>query len=233
MKTMRNQLIVIGLIVGALPSVAAANEPDYTLSIMMKNYSSLNSSTLQEAEEATSAIFWKAGVTTRWIDGDAKGDAPSKVCCPVSEMVVTILSEHMAQRGGLPKKAMGLAPGAGPDRTLVYIVYNRVDTLFRSQFEPTTIDGVGIAARSQILGCVIAHELGHVLLNLEGHTETGIMRGEWNSADLVDIEYGRLLFSKDQAQLMGREMCRRARATQIAEYSEFSVHFGTLAQFRC
>ncbi len=33
---------------------------------------------------------------------------------------------------------------------------------------------------AEVLGHVIAHELGHLLLNTPGHSTHGIMHGEWN-----------------------------------------------------
>jgi len=46
---------------------------------------------------------------------------------------------------------------------------------------------------AHIFGHVIAHELGH-LLGLESQTPKGIMRADWNSADLQDAACGYLLF---------------------------------------
>ena len=44
-----------------------------------------------------------------------------------------------------------------------------------------------------LLGCVMAHELGHLLLG-PGHTRHGIMRPAWNSLELDEMRFGRLKF---------------------------------------
>jgi hypothetical protein len=38
----------------------------------------------------------------------------------------------------------------------------------------------------QILGHAVAHEIGHLFLNLKSHSATGIIRGDWDLKDLQD-----------------------------------------------
>src|SRR5215831_2320685 len=79
------------------------------------------------------------------------------------------------------------------------VFYNRVKELSHRQIN---VYRKGIVARpatvDQILGAMIAHELGHVLLNLPSHTETGIMRGDWDLKDLEDFAYGDLLLHRSR-----------------------------------
>jgi len=57
-----------------------------------------------------------------------------------------------------------------------------------------------------ILGHVIAHEIGHVLLNLENHhSPAGIMRGEWNPRVLEDAKAGILVFQASRLKSSGRK----------------------------
>jgi len=61
----------------------------------------------------------------------------------------------------------------------------------------------------RILGEMMAHELGHVLLNLASHSHTGIMKGLWDLGDLWNAEYGSLLFTKEEAASLRTEAVRR------------------------
>jgi hypothetical protein len=58
----------------------------------------------------------------------------------------------------------------------------------------------GDADAGQILGNAIAHEIGHLLLNNQSHSASGIMRGDWNLWDLRNASYGYLLFTPQQAK---------------------------------
>jgi hypothetical protein len=49
-----------------------------------------------------------------------------------------------------------------------------------------------------LLGCVMAHELGHLLLG-PGHARHGIMRQAWNSLELDEMRFGRLKFDSAES----------------------------------
>ena len=55
---------------------------------------------------------------------------------------------------------------------------------------------------SCILGHVLAHEIGHLLLGLNAHSVTGIMRTRWREHELAQAAMGALLFLPEQGKLM-------------------------------
>lgn len=55
---------------------------------------------------------------------------------------------------------------------------------------------------TDILGNVMAHELGHLLLGSNSHTATGIMRARWQAEELRRAGEGSLLFNAEQAERM-------------------------------
>jgi len=59
-------------------------------------------------------------------------------------------------------------------------------------------------ARS-ILGCVIAHELGHLFLGSNSHSSAGIMRSPWGQKQVQQALRGTLLFTAEQAKVMRAE----------------------------
>jgi hypothetical protein len=121
----------------------------------------------------------------------------------------------MAGRLGLPNNVMGLAPGTGPERRLVYVFYSSVEGLARRQSRAHV-------STAQILGHAMAHEIGHLLLNQESHSPTGIMRGDWNLKDLQDAVYGYLLFTSQQAGVIRAEVDRRIRQQKALEAAELA-----------
>lgn len=69
-----------------------------------------------------------------------------------------------------------------------------------------------------ILGSVIAHELGHLLLGSNSHASAGIMRAHWQGEELRRLSRGNLWFTSVQADHMRGKMnaTQRERPTQMA-----------------
>jgi hypothetical protein len=187
----------------------------FTITIHVHNQANVDHMTLMDAERVATEIFRKAGVESRWVDPALNSEKDRENSAPqgshnLSHIQLDILPPLMAERLGLPSNAMGLAPGPEPDRQLIYVLYNRIETLGRRQ--PGARIGGGIcasASTAQILGHAIAHEVGHLLLNLKSHSGTGIMRGDWGLKDLQDACYGYLLFTPRQAEIIQAEIGRR------------------------
>ena len=62
-----------------------------------------------------------------------------------------------------------------------------------------------------ILGCDIAHEIGHLLLGSESHSASGIMQGHWERGQIRQAVTGTLLFTPEQAKLIQAETQKRMR----------------------
>jgi hypothetical protein len=73
-------------------------------------------------------------------------------------------------------------------------------------------------ALADILGTVIAHELGHLLLGSNSHSGMGIMTAHWQGGDLRRLSRNGLLFTSEQAGDMRRKViaARHERSTQMA-----------------
>jgi hypothetical protein len=56
-----------------------------------------------------------------------------------------------------------------------------------------------------ILGCVIAHELGHLLLGSNSHSGSGVMQPRWERKQLRQAMTNALLFTPEQSKLIQAE----------------------------
>ncbi len=56
---------------------------------------------------------------------------------------------------------------------------------------------------------MIAHEIGHLLLPTDSHSETSIMRAMWDQQDLQLAAHGELGFTPRQAEFIRNEVLRR------------------------
>ena len=80
------------------------------------------------------------------------------------------------------------------------------------------------ASTAEILGYVMAHEIGHLLLGFHAHSSTGIMEARWSGSELQSIAMGRLAFTPEQcrrlfrrAELMKHE--HEVAATKAADFA--------------
>lgn len=208
-------VVAIALAGFGYSAAAARQGPRPAFTIYLRNYAGVPSGTLAEAERVATAIFRDAGIETRWNEMDMAGDRVKAAVArdqpmTLADIQVNVLPDTAAIPAGLSESVMGVAPGDGPDRTLADVFNGRVSALFwkiSSAYLKGDIDR--LVSRGQLLGHVIAHEVGHLLLNQQGHSPRGIMRGEWAFADFRDMVSGMLLFTSPQAQFMRVEVVRR------------------------
>jgi hypothetical protein len=108
---------------------------DPTLTIAVKNYAGVDAATLNKAEATATLIFQKAGVKTQWIDltppviGHESTTGLSSIFEVQVHIVAGGVSEQLVDRDDI----MGLAPGSGPGRQLVYVFYDRAEALVEKQ----------------------------------------------------------------------------------------------------
>jgi hypothetical protein len=199
---------------------AGSPETSLTLTIHVYNYAAVDDKTLAQAEQVAIGIFRKAGVEILWISQNNQSSSVNHGAFTLSHIQLNILPSPAGLN--FPDKVMGevmgVAPGTERNRQVIYVFYNRVEALSQTLATERREASRNYFARPiypvaipQILGDAIAHELGHVLLNIETHSEIGIMRGDWNSEDLQDIYFGFLIFTSQQAEIIRKEVTRRAR----------------------
>jgi hypothetical protein len=196
-------------------AAAISSDTAPTITIHVRNYAKVDSQTLSQAERVASGIFRKAGVETRWADmvltveNDTIDSAGRSTFAP-GDVQLAICPDFMANRFNLPEDVMGLAPGTGLNRGAIYVFDGKATALTWMIVTSNSRREVSwFITKGQVLGHAIAHELGHVLLNQQGHSPVGIMRGRWGYAEMRDASHGELLFTPQQAGTIQIEVRRR------------------------
>jgi hypothetical protein len=215
----------------AVAQTTTAGSADTSLTVIIHVYNSaeVDHKTLMEAEKVATEIFRKVGAESRWLDVALTSESKQENSVDqgsfnLSHIRVNIYPRLMDERLGLSNKVLGLAPGTGPDRQVIYVFYNRVETLAHSQVRAADEGSIRRPATTpQILGHAIAHEIGHLLLNLESHSATGIMRGDWDLNDLQGVASGFLLFTPQQAEVIRAEVARRVGLRRFGQLRPVEV----------
>ena len=88
---------------------------------------------------------------------------------------------------------MGVAACTPEGRgSLAYVFYARIVDVAQATRKDT----------ASILGHVLAHEMGHLLLPANAHSRSGVMRANWNSQQMERAVNGLLQFTPEQGELI-------------------------------
>jgi hypothetical protein len=190
--------------------LAATNEPlraqtgDATarIAVGICDKSGLGASIRAIALSEASNAFRSAGIRVDWVDlegtvGPATFELTSLERCeiPVSDVDFVVVIARGAPDGA-GREELGFAQvNARPFRR-AYVLHDRV-----SEF----VDRYDLGSerdRSVILGYVIAHELGHLMMPETGHTHGGIMAAVWGYSERSAALRGTLGFTAREAGQM-------------------------------
>jgi hypothetical protein len=156
-------------------------------------------SALASAERNAAAILSRAGVRAAWIDCDHDPDLCRRSDLGPAEFRLFVLAP--GRPGVLHPETEGFSvifpsseaenyaavfypiPGELPHRVPSHVQY--------------------------LLGAVMAHEIGHLLLGAQSHAPGGVMTVHFTSDDIRSAGRGELRFTTDQAARMRAEIRRR------------------------
>jgi len=146
------------------------------------------------AEQRASQIFFSAGVDVVWINCiHGRSTTPDHECNKSygSRDLVLRITSHVSS--ATSDAAFGVAwLAADGSGRYADVFWNRAQELCTNSN----------ADLAQILGNVMAHEMGHLLLGMNSHSVTGLMQARWRGGELHRVAMGTLLFSSDQAERM-------------------------------
>jgi hypothetical protein len=118
------------------------------------------------------------------------------------DLVVRILPHEMAEFRGHNEIGVAFLPSGSGFGQQASVFYNRVQ-------EHSVRWG---GSEGLLLGHVIAHELGHLLLGANSHATSGIMSQGWTSSTVEKALLGTLKFDARESRQMRRQIARRMRA---------------------
>jgi hypothetical protein len=179
--------------------VSGAENPQMIVSVY--DDARVPANTLARAERQATKIFWRAGLDVNWLNcADTNNASCASAFTDIGGRVHLVLRITSNVASSTSDTAFGIAY-LGSDGTGQYcdVFWERARDL-----ESAAAD-VGL-----ILGSVMAHEMGHLLLGSNSHAVSGIMRAHWEHSELRRISMGSLLFLPEQSQRMGARVTERA-----------------------
>lgn len=179
--------VFVGLLGGHRLAIAETSQP-ITIVLLFVNEADVPSNVLSQAQDEASRIYQGLGIRLVWTNPDTeRGDY---------RFTVKILPRTLTGKG-IDGRAMGVAPGTREARgTLAFAFYDRIR-------EVTSTIGADL---SLILGHVIAHEIGHLLLPYDSHARSGLMRGSWDARQAMRAATGALTFTPMEAALIRKRL---------------------------
>jgi len=171
----------LALCLGVTAGQTAAAEPtDRPIGeVLMMDGAGVPADTLERAQNDATRVFELSGITLVWIEA---------ATCQARCLTVRIVLEPVGTKSRDPR-VLGVATGTKEARGKhLWIIYPRIRA-YSAQ--------LGLDA-SQLLGHVIAHELGHLLLPHGAHSLSGIMRPAWDRPQVKGATQGTLTFTPDQ-----------------------------------
>jgi hypothetical protein len=188
------KFLALGFLTIALPGSANETATKAQVTINVYNDAQLSSQILAQAEEEATRIFRKAGIESIWIDcrslnTDTHPDPECQNPAGPSHLALRIVPWSSESGDAI----FGVAfTSAADDGTYADVFYSSAEKLHQECH----------AGVPKVLGHVMAHEIGHLLLGMNAHSRMGIMRRDWHGPELQRIGMGRLLFSSEQARSM-------------------------------
>ena len=165
--------------------------------VLIKNLAQVPAETLNRARDDATRVFRRSGIALIWVDAETY-----RAGC----LTVHIVTQPVGAISRNPH-ILGIAPITQEARgTNLWIFYPRIIAYSAN---------LGMAA-SQLLGHVMAHELGHLLLPYGAHSVAGLMRPAWDRAQVRAADEGVLTFTTHQAGLIRERLHASASPTTRA-----------------
>ncbi len=199
-------MAAMAAVVLTIPVAAVAETTDApvraTVRVRTFNYFGVSANDLQIARTHAEGILREAGIEVSWLDCAVDRD-PCTQPLDGTDLMLRLGSADQASPSRRVSMGFSLVTSENGEAPRLATVHaNRVTSVAR---------GARIDMRA-LLGRVIAHEIGHLLLNTTQHASTGVMRAAWSRAELRRDAPGDWTFLVDEAGTMRTALAMRQAA---------------------
>ena len=183
------------------PSAAQTSATSPTVNVLVMNYSVAPAEVLGKAQAEASRILARSGIVFSWTYCPPNPSVDSPWRCGVEpapgEIRVRIVGHPPNNVFQDSIFGFAIAP------TFATVYYDLAQTLIKAASEAESFLPV-------VLGCLIAHEIGHLLLGENQHSVSGIMQASWDIRQIQLLTKGVLQFTPQQSARMRNNTQMRA-----------------------
>ena len=204
----RFAIFVLALLTGSIRQPAAFANSDSpfsapSLTVSVFNDAGVPQNVLSRAQDRAVQVLLRAGISLVWLDCGIPGHRVLNSGCDAVSYPQHLSVRLLPASHGLPQDTFGQSFLDASGRGSYANVY--VGTMDASKVSKTVDSG-------DLLGCIVAHELGHLLLGKDSHSSIGLMSAKWQFTELQEIAGGSLLFSASQSdQILSRYVAATTR----------------------
>ena len=178
-------------LLGSHGASAQASHPTGVVCVLLQDIAGVPPQTLEAAKYETARVFKRSALTFSWVTGESFGGQ-----CLIVRIVKTPPGGHYRD-----PRILGVALGTKDvSGRHAWVFYDRV------RIASSRID----LDESQMLGHVIAHELGHLLLPYGQHAVVGVMRPKWDRAQVENAAAALLTVKPGEVAIIRRRLSESA-----------------------
>ena len=152
-----------------------------TIVIQFANLAGTPPASVREAQESVAVMLADIDVTVEWTQATNAAPGGSQV------IRLTMLPYEGGALQSHERSVMGAATRTALGTGVAWVYYQRVLEQAAHYDVPP----------ARLLACVMAHEIGHLVLASPDHERDGLMRGVWNAADFRRASIGQLRFATE------------------------------------
>ncbi len=203
---------LVGIMDVACPEAVLAGEsdPSPTITVQIYNYSQASPAILAGAEREAGRILGMAGLQAVWLECPVGPSTPGpQTPCEKPPEATDLMLRVLASP--IQNKFQDTVFGFTVHPVLASVYYDYAARRAKTddaEFEAPII-----------LGCAIAHELGHLLLGTNSHSDWGIMQPRWKPNQFRQLMMGTLLFTAEQSKLMRMAAAARSAGQNVTSAS--------------
>ena len=209
METLVRSYVVMTLVLTLYAQYAQSPESRLKIEIQVYNYSGVSAATLQQAERDAARIYGGMDIEISWLycpftaEQAAQNTACGQPASP-TRLTLRLLSNVMAERLPLGGDIFGLAllPVDGGLGMTANVCAGRAREMAEARHVPEGL----------LLGHLMAHEVGHLLLGSSRHSVKGLMHIPWQGKELQMMSQGAMLFTSGEAERIRAQVLARANS---------------------